>query len=196
MISSSNPAVERGLDAMLIVYSLLDNHPASAVCEQFIRAHTGWCTSAVTLLEARAILSKVYAVDPTLASQKLAQFASGPILVAAVDAGTVLTAMSLADRLGIDLTDATLLQVVQAQGVTRLATDDKKLAQACRKLGIAPETPIDTSLRQQMAAWEAAHLPAKGLPRVLRRIYQWLLPAYPQVAQEFWSQTGGCSHLP
>ena len=29
MISSSNPPSERGLDAMLIVYSILDAHPDS-----------------------------------------------------------------------------------------------------------------------------------------------------------------------
>jgi hypothetical protein len=31
MISSSELRVERGLDAMLIVYSLLDGHPASTL---------------------------------------------------------------------------------------------------------------------------------------------------------------------
>lgn len=41
MTSSSNPQIGRGLDAMLIVYSLLDSHPASTICEQFIRACTG-----------------------------------------------------------------------------------------------------------------------------------------------------------
>jgi hypothetical protein len=41
MISSSNPSDERGLDAMLIVYSLLEAHPASTTCERFIRSHKG-----------------------------------------------------------------------------------------------------------------------------------------------------------
>ena len=67
MISSSNPSDERGLDAMLIVYSLLEAHPASTTCEQFIRSHRGWVTTAFTLFEAKAILTKVYAVEATLA---------------------------------------------------------------------------------------------------------------------------------
>ena len=29
-------SLERGLDTMFMVYSLLDGHPASTVCEQFI----------------------------------------------------------------------------------------------------------------------------------------------------------------
>ncbi len=39
MTLSSDQFASGGLDAMLIVYSLLDDHPASAVCESFIREH-------------------------------------------------------------------------------------------------------------------------------------------------------------
>jgi len=81
MISSSNPPSERGLDAMIIVYSLLDAHPASTACEQFIRTHSGWLTTTFTLFEAKAILTKVYAIDAVLASRKLAQFAAEPLLL-------------------------------------------------------------------------------------------------------------------
>lgn len=196
MISSSNPLSERGLDAMLIVYSLLDSHPASAACEQFIRAHGGWFTTTLTLFEVKAILTKVYGVDAVLASHKLAQLATGPIMVTAVDPPIALAAMQTADGLGIDLTDAVLLQTVQTRGALWLATDDTKLAQACRQVGVTPETPIDATLRQQMVTWEAANLPAKGLPRVLPQIHQWLNRIAPSMAEDFWSSTGGGSHLP
>lgn len=63
MTSFSSPLVERGLDAMIIVYSLLDQHPASIPCEQFIRSHSGWFTTALTVLEVKAVLTKVYGVD-------------------------------------------------------------------------------------------------------------------------------------
>jgi predicted nucleic acid-binding protein len=196
MISSSNPPHERGLDAMLIVYSILDAHPASTACEQFIRTHSGWFTTTFTLFEAKAILMKVYAVDAMLASRKLAQFVTGPIVVTAVDHPIALAAMQTADVLGIDLTDAVLLHTAQARGALWLATDDTKLAQACRQVGVTPETPIDAALRQQMVAWEAANLPAKGLARVLRQIHRWLHCIAPQAAEDFWSHTGGGSHLP
>ena len=163
MTSSSNPPSERGLDAMLIVYSLLDAHPASTACEQFIRTHSRWFTTTFTLFEAKAILTKVYAVDAVLASRKLAQFTAGPIVVTAVDHPVALAAMHTADVLGLDLTDAVFLHTVQARGALWLATDDTKLGQACRQVGVTPETPIDTALRQQMVVWEAANLPAKGL---------------------------------
>jgi predicted nucleic acid-binding protein len=181
---------------MLIVYSLLDAHPASTACEQFIRTHSRWFTTTFTLFEAKAILTKVYAVDAVLASRKLAQFTAGPIVVTAVDHPVALAAMHTADVLGLDLTDAVLLHTVQARGALWLATDDTKLGQACRQVGVTPETPIDTALRQQMVVWEAANLPAKGLQRVLRQIHQWLHRTAPQIAQDFWSHTGGGSHLP
>ena len=196
MTSSSDRQSERGLDAMLIVYSLLNGHPASLVCEQFIRSRTGWFTTTFTLFESRAILTKVYGVDATLASQKIAQFASGPIDILAVDLATALAAMNTADAMSIDLTDAVLLQTAEAQGASWLATDDSKLMQACRQVGITPESPIDATVRQQMAVWETANVPAKGLARVLYQLHQWLNQTHPQAAEDFWSQTGGGSHLP
>ena len=196
MTSSSDKKIERGLEAMIIVYSLLQDHPASSDCEQFIRSHTGWLTTTFTLFEAKAILTKVYGVSTTLASQKLTQFVAGPIIVTTVDSEAALDAMDMADTLRIDLTDAVLLQAAQAQGATHLVTDDVKLAHACQQIGINPETPIDAALRQRMAVWEAANLPMKGLPRLLRQIHQWLNSTHPAAAQDFWSQTGGGSHLP
>jgi hypothetical protein len=56
--------------------------------------------------------------------------------------------------------------------------------------------PLDAVLRQQVAAWENTNLPGKGLPRILRRVHQWLSQTHPQAAQNFWSQTGAASHLP
>ena len=71
MTLSSEQFAGRGLDAMLIVYSLLDDHPASDACELFIRDHVNWFTTTLTLLETQAILTKVYDVDVNLASQQL-----------------------------------------------------------------------------------------------------------------------------
>ena len=196
MTSSSNQPLERGLDAVIMVYSLLDGHPASATCERFIRTHSGWFTTALTLLETKAVLTKVYGVDSSLVTQKLAQLAVAPIAILPIDAATVLSSMHTADSLRIDLTDAVLLQAVQAQGATRLTTDDRALARACQEIGITPENPIDAALRQEMVAWEDDNLPVRGLPRLLHQLYQWLRLHYPEAAQDFWSRTGGGSHLP
>ena len=62
MTLSSDPFAPRGLDAMLIVYSLLDNHPASAVCESFIRERANWLTTTLTLLK-DIKLAKTYWIE-------------------------------------------------------------------------------------------------------------------------------------
>ena len=104
--------------------------------------------------------------------------------------------MQSADTLEIDITDAFLVQTTLARHANILATNDHKLIQACHQVDIAVENPIDSSLRRQMASWEAENLPQKGLPRILRRIHLWLHQNHQQVAEDFWSQTGGGSHLP
>ncbi|RKU06952.1 hypothetical protein C6501_17980 [Candidatus Poribacteria bacterium] len=196
MTLSSDQFAGRGLDAMLIVYSLLEDHPASAVCESFIREHASWHTTTLTLLEAVSILTKIYDIGFNLASQQLSQFSAGPIEIIEVDLPITLTSMQIADALEIDITDAVLLQATRARGANVLATDDRKLIQACDQVDIVVENPIDVSLRRQMASWESENLPQKGLPRILKRIHHWLRQNHQHAAEDFWSRTGGGSHLP
>lgn len=82
------------------------------------------------------------------------------------------------------MTDPVLLQAARTRGANILATDDRKLVQACHQVDITVENPIGASLRQQMASWEAANLPQKGLPRILRQIHQWLEQNYQQAAED------------
>ena len=196
MTSSSSLSLERGLDTMILVYSLLQGHPAALPCEQFLRAHSGWFTSPLVLVEAKNILTKVYSVNGSTVTAQLTQLAAGPVALLALDETTVTSAFQLADTAGLDVTDAVLLHLAQQQGAGYLATEDQRLAQSCTQLGITPLSPLDTTLRQQVATWEAVNLPAKGLARVLRRVHQWLSQQHSQTAQAFWSQTGGGSHLP
>ena len=108
MTSSSNPTLERGLDTMFLVYGLLQNHPASAICEQWLQGKSGWFAPALALLEAKNILTKVYGVDPALVSQKLVQLTYGPVTILDVDISLVVAALGLADKWTLDLTDTVL----------------------------------------------------------------------------------------
>jgi predicted nucleic acid-binding protein len=188
--------MERAVDAMVLVYALLEGHPASATCEQLLREHTGWFTSGLTLLEVKAVLIKVYGVAPAQTTQKLIQVASGPLVVLPVEAATIVAAMATADALQLDLTDAVLLETALAQRAKHLVTDDAGLAATSRQFGLTCEEPFDPALRQAVAAWETTHLPAKGLPRVLHQVHRWLTQKDARLADVFHSQTGGNSHLP
>jgi len=55
--------------------------------------------------------------------------------------------------LEIDITDAVLVQAARIQRASTLATDDRKLIQACYQAGLTPETAIDDSLQQQFAGF-------------------------------------------
>jgi predicted nucleic acid-binding protein len=194
--SSSAPTLTQGLDTMLLLSSLLQGHPASTPCEQFLRNRSGWFTSPLVLLETRAVLVKVYGVDAAQATQSLTQLAQGPLTVLDLTPTDTLAALTLADLHHLDLTDAMLLQQTIASGAKELATDDQHLAQICISLGLTTSSPITAVLRQQIDAWEKIHLVAKGLNRILRRVHDWLGSLHPQAAQDFWSQTGGGIHLP
>jgi len=64
MIFYENSSLERGLDTMFMVYSLLDGHPASTACEQFITSRQGWVSTPFLVIEGTAIMIKVYGVEP------------------------------------------------------------------------------------------------------------------------------------
>jgi predicted nucleic acid-binding protein len=196
MISSSSRPLDRGLDTMILVYGLLQGHPATTACEQLLRNHGGWFTSPLVLFEAKAVLTKVYDVDPKLATQKLVQVASGPVKFIDLAPADVVVAFQLADTLALNFTDAVLLSMAQSDGARFLATDDQRLSQICPQFGITPLSPLDATLRQAVSSWEASHLPPKGLPRVLRRVHDWIGRSDPRTAQDFWSYTGAGSHLP
>lgn len=196
MITSSSNACDHGLDTMLVVYCVLGGHPAGAKCEQFLKARSGWFTSPLVLIEAKAILTKIYSVDPADATKKLEQFSTVPVTFVDLDAAAVLAAFQLADVHGLDTTDAVLLQLAISNSARNIATDDQHFAQVCAHFGINVASPLDAALRKAVATWEAAHVQPKGLARVLWRVREWLSQTHAQAAQDFWSQTGGGSHLP
>ena len=67
----ASPTLERGLNAMILVYSLLQGHPAALPCEQFLRSHSGWFTSPLVLIEAKSVLTKVYSMSASTATTSI-----------------------------------------------------------------------------------------------------------------------------
>src|SRR5690242_17599542 len=115
MTSSTNAetGLTRGLDTMLLVYSLIEGHPASIPCEQFLRANDGWFTTVSVLFESKAVLVKVYGVEAAKVTSKIECLSSAPIRVLGLEPNTALTALRLADTHELDLTDSALLATAQ-----------------------------------------------------------------------------------
>ena len=196
MTSSSEPAATSALDTMLLVYGLLEDHPARDACRQFLRGRVGWLTSALTLLETRVVLTKVYGVSPGLVLPMLTELVTVPVTIVPFDSSAAWRAMDLTDGLRVDLTDGALLAAAEQHAVRSLATDDRKLGRAAEQLGYRIESPITPALRRSVTKWERAHLVDKGLPRVLRYVHRWLDNRSGSLAEEFWCATGAGSHLP
>ena len=194
-MTTSFSSPQRGLDAGPIIYSLLSGHPASAICESYIRGHSGWFTTAATLLEVDAVLRKVYGVDPMLAAGKLAQFVVGPIVISAVDASLATSAMVCATHSGSIWETRSFCRSANCMELRQSARTTTNLREFARGLALRLRRP-SIPRRRQIAAWESANLPRKGLARVLFQVRQWIGQQNSDLAQDFWNLTGGGSHLP
>ena len=196
-ISSGEPELlRRGLDSMLVVYSVVEDHSAGPTLERFLQGHSGWFVVPGIVFDVYTVLTKVYGTDAGRARAVLAEFLSGPVHVLPTDGADALAAMALSAAQGVDLTDALLLHACGKLGASRIATDDGRLSAVATAQCLVVENPIDAGLRRLVAEWEEAHLPAKGLPRVLHTIGYWLAGLSPDVAVTFRNATGGHSHLP
>jgi predicted nucleic acid-binding protein len=115
---------------------VITGHPARAACHNLLLAQSGWFTSPLVLIEAKAILTKVYSVDASAATTKLAQFSNVPITFADLDAAGVHAAFQLADVHDLNTTDAVLLQLAVSTGARNIATADQHFAKVCCQFGI------------------------------------------------------------
>jgi predicted nucleic acid-binding protein len=184
----------KAVDSNLLVYASLADHPASAACDQYLATESLWLTSVVNLIEVHRGLVSVYGVVENEADAKLTGFLSA-LTVGSLTSELTSASLPLRQAYGIDFNDAILLQTCRERSVTAMATDDVRLASACGAFGIAVENPIDAAARAQMASWEHANLPAKGLPRLLLRVHRWIEARDPNLAADLHSATQGLSRL-
>ena len=127
---------------------------AAAVSQQFLRAgrRPGGSLPPLVLFEAKATLTKIYGVDPGVATQKLTQFATVPVVLLELDAAVALSAVQLAVHAhGLDLHWDVPSSCHAEHGLVFMATEDQKFAQVCTQFGVTPQSPFDAALRQQVA---------------------------------------------
>ena len=180
----------------LLIYGILADHPASAVCQEFIEASDRLLASSITLIELFFVTTRIYGIEPITVLAKVNQLIASPLAIIDTDADTVVAALALCVENEIDTNDAVQIQMCLDLGIPSLATDDSRLIDLCKRLEIEARNPITPELKQAMAIWEKTNLPQKGLPRILRQIYDWIEARNHALAGGFRNATRNLTRMP
>jgi len=189
--------LRKALDTNIIVYALLEEHPAGEACDRLLRSgRYDFYTSPLTPFEVYFILRRVYNVGRQEASSKALSLFDSPLGFTEVGREDARRALERCVARDVDANDALLIQLCLRSEIPSLASDDQRLLKACEEEGIQPQSPIGEEHRRRMQLWEQEKLPPSGLPRLLRRIHGWLGNVNPEAAELFLEATGGLRHLP
>ena len=186
------------LDSNILIYSILEGHPASEACEQLIISGEGkfnWVTSPITYYETFHILIRVYGMEPSQVLNKIKEVMDLPFDIQPLDSRIIITSLEKSIFHSIDMNDSVLLMMGINLGIPIIATDDRKLIKACENYGITCENPITETLRDEMRAWESKNLPEKGIGRIYYRVYDWLIQKDMNLAEIFKNDTRNFTKL-
>jgi predicted nucleic acid-binding protein len=184
------------LDSNLLIYSILADHPASSVCQEFIEAHESLVASSITLIELFFVTTRIYGIERVMVLAKINELLASPLIIITADADTVASALALCAEHKIDTNDAVQVQMCLDLGISALATDDRRFIDLCKKLEIETKNPITVELREAMRVWEEANLPQKGLPRILHQIHGWIKARNHTLADDFRNATRNLTRMP
>ena len=63
----------------LLIYGILADHPASAVCQEFIEASDRLLASSITLIELFFVTTRIYGIEPITVLAKVNQLIASPL---------------------------------------------------------------------------------------------------------------------
>ncbi|MEX2717342.1 MAG: type II toxin-antitoxin system VapC family toxin [Candidatus Sigynarchaeum springense] len=191
--------VKKIIDSNIIIYSLLQNHPANGDCVKFLEDHDApnVLYSLVDCLdETYWILKNVYRIDAVAIIQRLEKLINTNIIFLGLKLQDSFKAFEIQAKNSIQITDARLFLLASAQQIPVIVTDDMRFQTFNRSQGLLTETPITQDTRNKMAEWENKNLPEAGLPRILARIHAYLSGRDPKTADLFEHDTFHFSKLP
>ena len=149
--------IQKILDSNILIYSILEGHPASNACEQLILSGEDkffWTTSPITFYETFHVLVKIYNQPAIKVLEKIDQIMKLPINIISLNSQLTFSSLEKCMRHSIDTNDSLLLEIAIHQGISIIATDDKKLIDICKQYGIICENPITEEIRKKMSEWE------------------------------------------
>ncbi|MBN2152859.1 MAG: type II toxin-antitoxin system VapC family toxin [Candidatus Lokiarchaeota archaeon] len=187
------------MDSNVLVYSLLKNHPAHEDCARYLSSHdfenTLFSTSN-SINEVYQALVYYYHLDSREVMRNITALLDSAIVFN--HPGTAKDEIcKIALESGLQLNDVELYHLALETQSPVFVTDDVKLASFVKKHGLLCETPIQPATRDAMTRWEDAHVPQKGLPRILASVYHYLSSKQGAgIARDFKADTKGLTKLP
>jgi len=184
--------IQKILDSNILIYSILEGHPASTACEQLILSSEGkfiWATSPITFYETFHVLVKIYNQPTIKVISKIDEIMKLPINIISLNSQLTISSLEKCVKHSIDTNDSLLLEIAIRQGIPIIATDDKKLINVCNEYGIICENPITEEIRKNMSEWEKENLPEKGLGRIYFKVYDWISKKDEKIAKLFKTET-------
>jgi predicted nucleic acid-binding protein len=189
--------MKKALDTNIIVYSLLENHPASEICEKYIRDENyTFYTTPLTPFEIYFVLRKIYGVNMEKSAEKALSLFETPLIIEEITAGDAEAPLKKCVQHNIDTNDGFLLQLSLKNNVPSIASDDQKLLSSCQNEDLLPQSPINSAIKSEMNIWENENLPERGLARILKRIHLWLMEHDAENAKKFAQATNNLKQLP
>jgi predicted nucleic acid-binding protein len=182
------------VDTSFLVYGFVAGHPAEELVLQELDQGE-WGSTVSVLLEVYQVLFRDYRVAPDNAAQVTERLAQLALEWVPLDVSQAVAATSLRARHRVDSADAILLLLAIEDRGTLVSLDEHLLATG-QALGLAIRNPITAELAAQIAHWEADHLPAKGLARILTSVERWLQAQDEQLAARFFQATNRLTALP
>jgi predicted nucleic acid-binding protein len=191
--------VKKIIDSNIFIYALLQDHPAQGECAAFLDDNDapGVLYSLVDCIdETYWILKNVYRIEASAILQKLEGLINTNIVFLGLDIQEALESLEILSNNPIQITDARLFVLASTRQVPMIVTDDIRFQKFSKSRGLLTQTPITQNTRDKMNEWEKTNLPITGLPRVLARIYEYLVAREPKAASSFKQDTFHFSRLP
>ena len=190
--------IKKVVDSNIFIYSLLKDHPAHADCTKFLIDNEGpnVLFSLVECFdEIYRILHTFYRIDPSTIVEKITGLKNSTVEFWGFNTEKITDALKLVSETKVDIVDAKLYFLAMDIQAPIIITDDARFQNFIKSRGLLFETPISEATRRKMQEWEKHNIPAAGLPRILSRVYRYLLKKGANIANQFKADTKGFSAL-
>jgi predicted nucleic acid-binding protein len=169
--------IKRIIDSNIIIYSILENHPANQVCKDFLASidtQNSLFSHQDCLLELFQVLRVNYAINLDIIIKKIRQLYQSNISFKTNINSNLLDVFELVKQYGIHPVDAKLYLLSIELQAPIIVTDDWKFRNFLKTKGILGETPITDNISKLIQDWENKNLPSGGIARILKYLNSYL----------------------